>query len=56
MVVVVAGLVLSEALPVKEKKPTSEEEKKAAEAHEGEGSDDWVSRQPPQNVKYKKDS
>lgn len=38
----VAGLVLSEALPVKEKKPTSEDEKHAAEAHEGEGSDDWV--------------
>lgn len=38
----VVGLVLSQALPVKEKKPTAEEEKHAAEGHEGDGSDDWV--------------
>ena len=41
--VVVVGLVVTQALPVKEKKPTPEEEKKAAEAHEGDGTDDWVS-------------
>ena len=36
------GVVVTQALPVKEK-PTPEEEKKAAEAHEGDGTDDWVS-------------
>lgn len=35
------GLVLTQGLPVKEKKPTPEEEKKAAEAHEGDDTDDW---------------
>lgn len=39
--VVVLGLVLTQGLPVKEKKPTPEEEKKAAEAHEGDDTDDW---------------
>lgn len=43
VLVVVMGLVLTQSLPVKEKKPTPEEEKKAAEAHEGDDTDDWVS-------------
>ncbi|XP_045123393.1 nucleobindin-2-like isoform X2 [Portunus trituberculatus] len=41
VLLVAVGVVVTKALPVKDKKPTPEEEKKAAEAHEGDGTDDW---------------
>ncbi|XP_063869359.1 nucleobindin-2-like isoform X2 [Scylla paramamosain] len=41
VLLVVVGVVVTQGLPVKEKKPIPEEEKKSAEVHEGVGTDDW---------------